>query len=79
MVHLTETGVHAGRRLCAAPRNDGERNVHAAMAPLHNPSVRAQVCPACLKTWALEAYDPSDDMPDYIVMLRANATPPVRA
>ena len=70
MVHLTEQGYNAGRRLCLSDRNDGERNVHAAYAPLDNPEFRKECCPACLKVWADEAYDEDDEMPDYIQHLR---------
>jgi hypothetical protein len=70
MIHLTETGYHAGRRLCLTDRNDGARNVHAAYAPLDNPEFRANLCPHCLKVWALEAYEDGDVMPDYIESIR---------
>lgn len=73
MVHMTESGVNAGRRLCGASRDDGQRNVHAVLTPLHNATVREQICPACLKVWALEAYEEGDDMPDYIVDIRKDA------
>ena len=71
MIHITETGFHAGRRLCLTPRDDGAQNVHASYASLRNPAYRANCCGACLKTWAVEAYDDGDDMPDYITALRA--------
>jgi len=71
MVHLTEMGFNAGRRLCLTSRNDGDQNVHASYAPIKNPKFRATCCAACLKTWADEAYDDCDEMPDYIVALRA--------
>lgn len=67
MKHLSETGLHAGRRLCLA--KDGE-SIHAMYAPLQNPDFRATVCPACLGIWAYEAYDDGDDMPEYIVKAR---------
>ena len=73
MIHLTETGYHAGRRLCLSDRADGARNVHAAYAPLDNPDFRAQCCPECLKTWALEAYDEGDEMPQWVRDMRATA------
>ena len=71
MIHLTETGFHAGRRLCLTSRDDGAQNAHASYAPLKNPAYRATCCGVCLKTWADEAYDAGDDMPDYISALRA--------
>jgi hypothetical protein len=73
MIHLTETGFHAGRRLCLTPRHqdDGSFNVHAAYAPLRDSDFRDDCCAACLKTWANEAYDVGDDMPGYITALRA--------
>jgi hypothetical protein len=67
MIHLSETGFHAGRRLCLAT---GGESVHAAYAPLANPVFRLKCCQACLKVWAEEAYDEGDEMPAYIVTLR---------
>jgi len=72
MIHLTETGFHAGRRLCLTSRDDGAQNAHASYAPLRDAAFRANCCAACLKTWADEAYDDGDDMPDYITALRAS-------
>ena len=66
MIHLTETGYHAGRRLCLTDRNDDAQNVHAAYAPLNNREFRAKVCPDCLRVWVSEAYDDGDDMPDWV-------------
>ena len=70
MIHLTETGFHAGRRLCLTASSDGQRNVHAAYAPLHLADFRRDCCQECLITWATEAYDEGDDMPDYIQEIR---------
>lgn len=70
MIHLTETGYNAGRRLCCTAHDDGARNVHAMHAPLDNDQFRAQCCLNCLLVWAMEAYDASDDMPAYIRKLR---------
>jgi hypothetical protein len=67
IVHLSETGLHAGRRLCLAPKDDSSRSVHAMYAPLHNPAFRETVCPKCLTVWATAAYEAGDPMPDYIV------------
>ena len=61
------------RSLCTADRSDGARNVHAVYAPLQNPTVRDQVCTACLQVWADEAYEDGDAMPDYIAELRKNS------
>ena len=72
LVHLSETGLHAGRRLCLAPK-DQSRSVHAMYAPLHNPTFLATVCGKCLQTWALEAYDDGADIPDYLEEPRAAA------
>lgn len=72
-VHLSETGLHAGRRLCLAPKDDSSRSVHAMYAPLNNPTFLASVCEQCLHVWALEAYDDGDDIPDYLVGPRAAA------
>lgn len=51
MIHLTETGIHSGRRLCMTSRSDGQRNVHAVHAPLHLPDFRLQTCQQCLLIW----------------------------
>lgn len=66
--HLSETGLHAGRRFCLS--KDGE-SVHGMYAPLDNPEFRATCCPACLKVWAIEAYDDGDDTPDWVSEIRA--------
>lgn len=50
VVHLSETGFNAGRRLCLSTQ---EKSVHAAYAPLHRQEFRAGCCPECLKVWAL--------------------------
>ena len=73
LVHLSETGVNAGRRLCMAPYDHASRSVHAMYAPLHNPAFRENVCGECLSVWALEAYDDGDQLPDYITAARAVA------
>lgn len=72
LVHLSETGLHAARRLCLAPK-DLSRSVHAMYAPLHNPSFLAGVCEECLRAWALEAYEDGENIPDYLVEPRAAA------
>ena len=72
LVHLSETGLHAGRRLCLAPK-DQSRSVHAMYAPLHNPTFLASVCKKCLQVWALEAYEDGEEIPDYLVEARAAA------
>jgi hypothetical protein len=73
IVHLSEAGVNAGRRLCLVPRDQTSLSVHAMYAPLDNPSFRENVCEKCLKTWAMEAYEEGDSMPDYISEARAAA------
>lgn len=78
-IHLTEQGFHAGRRLCLTDRHDGQRNVHAAYAPLNDPKFRAQVCQSCMKAWAEDAYEQGDQMPDYIRQLRADPLPAATA
>lgn len=70
VVHLSETGVNAGRRFCSASRDDGNRSVHAMYAPLHAPEFRQNVCEACLSIWANEAYEEGDSMPEYIAEVR---------
>jgi hypothetical protein len=71
MMHLTETGYHAGRRLCLTSRDDGEPNAHAAYAPLNRAEFRATACPGCLRVWATEAYDDDDEMPEWVQAERA--------
>lgn len=73
LVHLSETGLHAGRRLCLAPKDQSSRSVHAIYAPLHNPTFLANVCEKCLHVWVLEAYEDGEDVPDYLVEARAAA------
>lgn len=73
IVHLSETGVYAGRRLCLAPADQSNRSVHAIYAPLYNLTFRETVCQKCLTVWAVEAYEPGEDMPDYIAEVRAAA------
>lgn len=70
MIHLSETGLHSGRRLCLAPRDETSRSVHAVYAPLYKEEFREQVCAACLKIWADEAFEDGDVMPDYIAQIR---------
>ena len=70
MIHLTETGLNAGRRLCLTSSADGQRNVHAAYAPLHLSDFRRDTCHECLKIWADEAYTEGEEMPEYIKTLR---------
>ena len=69
-IHLSETGLHAGRGFCGASREDGSRSVHAMYAPLQSPEFRGKVCEACLTAWALEAYSEGEPMPDYIAEVR---------
>lgn len=76
MIHLTYTGPNAGRILCEAPRESNGEYAHATYCPLDNPAFRAKVCPECLKTWALYAYDDQDDMPDWVRELRSQAPAP---
>lgn len=70
VIHLSETGLRAGHRFCGAARDGASRSVHAMYAPLQNPEFRATVCDACLTTWAIEAYDDGETMPDYIAEAR---------
>jgi hypothetical protein len=67
LIHLSVTGIEAGRRMCSAA--DG-RSVHAAYAPLDKEQFRAVCCPRCLKYWADMAYETHDDMPDWVSQLR---------
>lgn len=70
MIHLTHTGFYAGRLLCSKPRENGEY-VHAVYAPLHKPEYRQIVCLDCLRVYARDAYDETDeDIPEWIQALR---------
>lgn len=75
MIHLTQTGYYAGHRLCQTARDDGEDNAHAMHAPLDDAGFRAKCCPVCLKTWAVEAYDDGDEMPDWVRVMRGVKDP----
>ena len=75
MIHLTLTGIHAGRRLCLASREDGEQNAHAVYAPLNLADYRAKCCPHCLNTWAVEAYDQGEEMPQWVQDMRRQTDP----
>lgn len=53
LVHLTRTGVHAGRPLCEVDKQQaitrGEAFAHAMYAPLNHPAVK--YCAECLAVW----------------------------
>ena len=70
MIHLTHTGFYAGSLLCGKPR-DNREHAHAVYAPLHNLGYRQKVCLDCLRVYAQDAYDETDeDMPEWIQALR---------
>lgn len=69
-VHLSETGLHAGRRLCMSSHGT---SVHASYAPLDKLLYRQTCCTACLKVWATEAYDEGDEMPGWVITIRSNS------
>ena len=71
MIHLTETGPNAGRTFCLIPRDPAGQYAHGAYAPLNKPEYRANCCPDCLRVWALEAFEPGDEMPDWVTETRA--------
>jgi len=79
MIHLTETGFYAGRRLCPTDCTDGDTTVHAVYAPLNRDEFRAKCCAHCLIVWAREAYEDGDDMPEWVRIARTfehqDATP----
>lgn len=68
VIHLSETGYYAGRRLCLA--QDGQ-SVHAVYAPLHKEEYRQRVCPECLKSYAIYGYDEGDEMPEWVHKIRS--------
>lgn len=72
MIHLTETGYNAGRLFCLSTMTADDTKVHGAYAPLHLRSFRDKCCYHCLKVWATEAYDETDDdMPDWVIAMRS--------
>ena len=73
MIHLSETGFHAGRLFCLGTKTDSDTSAHGMYAPLHLADFRAKCCPACLKVWAVEAYDEGDEMPEWVIETRAKA------
>ena len=78
MIHLTYTGVHAGKLLCGKPRDIRDAHAHAVYAPLGKDGYRAGVCPDCLKYYALDAYDDTDDdMPDWVKKTRGEVHPTI--
>lgn len=74
MIHLTETGVNAGRLLCLSDRAEKQAQQdifnHFAYAPMHDPNYRMMVCPECLKAYADFAFEDGDDMPDWVFQIR---------
>lgn len=66
-MHLTLTGFHAGKTLCGSERVGGE--VHAMYAPLDKEEFRNQVCPDCLKEYALSYEDEIDTAPEWVLEL----------
>ena len=78
MIHLTETGYNAGRLFCSANRYnaaaDGDTFQHGVYAPLNDVAFREKCCSECLTTWALEAYDDGDEMPQWVIDIRTSLT-----
>lgn len=70
MLHLTETGLHAGRLLCEGERRAEDQHAHAVYAPLHLSDFRARTCANCLRVWAREAYDEGEAMPAWVGEMR---------
>jgi hypothetical protein len=70
MIHLSETGYHAGRLFCLDNKVEGDTSTHGMYAPLHLSSFRSQCCNKCLKVWADEAYDEGDEMPEWVTVIR---------
>jgi hypothetical protein len=71
MIHLTYTGSNAGVLLCGKARNIADSHAHAVYAPLHKDEYRATVCSDCLKYYALDAYDDTDEnMPAWVKTIR---------
>ena len=70
MIHLSETGYHAGRLFCLGTKTEEDTSAHGMFVPLHLADFRAKYCPDCLKAWAMEAYDEGDEMPEWVVEMR---------
>ena len=64
MIHLTFTGVQAGRPFCGIDRdaNPDARFAHFVYAPVDLPAYRADICRDCLRA-VLSTYDPGEDRP----------------
>ena len=69
-IHLSYTGFYAGTRLCGVSREVAPESTHAVYAPLHIPDYRAKCCDTCLDVYAEFAYDPEDEMPDWVKFRR---------
>lgn len=67
VVHLSETGLNAGRRFCFST---ADTSVHGMYAPLENPVFRAKCCLKCLVVWAIEGYEDDDEMPQWVKLMR---------
>jgi hypothetical protein len=65
-IHLSFTGHQAGTRLCGVSREDSPESVHAVYAPIHLDEYRSRCCDTCLDVYAECAYDPGDEMPDWV-------------
>jgi hypothetical protein len=76
MRHLTHTGPYAGTILCGISRDGQSELVHAVYAPLHLPDYRQAVCRECLTVYAENAYDASEQIPDYLAELRSDYKDP---
>jgi hypothetical protein len=72
MIHLSETGYHAGRLFCLGTKSEADVSAHGMYSPLHLANFREKCCQKCLKVWADEAYDEGDEMPDWVVSMRAS-------
>jgi hypothetical protein len=64
-IHLTLTGYNAGTLLCGEVRTSGGKYAHATYAPLHLEEYRKQVCPACLKEYALAMLEMEEEDKDF--------------
>lgn len=70
MIHLSETGYHAGRLFCLDTKAEDDTSAHGMYSPLHLAEFRGKCCQKCLKVWADEAYDEGDEMPDWVIEMR---------
>jgi hypothetical protein len=73
-IHLTLTGIHAGRTLCGAQRNSVAEHsgdvqyAHAIYAPVERAEYRALCCVGCMKEFAL-SWEADEEKPHWVSVI----------